>query len=212
VIVERVRTPRGELVLRQVDEHFEVISNGVFLMDTRDGRSERLLATAALAAHDAPLSVLVGGLGVGFTLGAVCADQRVQHVDVVEIEPCIVEWQRSMLGRFSGHALDDLRVRVHVSDLVDYLESDGPAYDVICLDIDNGPDWTVTDDNSRLYGEAGVRLIVKRLAPGAGLSVWAARPVPAYEELLRRTFAHVAVEEVRVGRGEPDVVYLARLR
>src|SRR5262249_21401732 len=90
MIVARAQTPRGELALRRDGAHFEIISNGVFLMDTRDGRSERLLATVALDVHPAPRRVLVGGLGVGFTLGAVLADPRVAAVTVVEVEPVIV--------------------------------------------------------------------------------------------------------------------------
>jgi len=90
-VVERVTTPRGELVLRQDGEHFEVISNGVFLMDTRDGRSERLLVTAALAAHPEPRSLLIGGLGVGFSLAAAVADSRLREITVVEIEPVLID-------------------------------------------------------------------------------------------------------------------------
>jgi spermidine synthase len=167
VIVERVRTPRGELALREVGGHFEIVSNGVFLMDTRDGRSERRLATAALAAHPAPASVLVGGLGVGFTVAAVLADPRVRAVTVVEVEQAVVDWQRGPLAAFSGHALDDPRVRVVVADLVDRLASDETGYDVLCLDIDNGPDWTVTDRNSRLYDAAGTALLRAGCAPAA---------------------------------------------
>jgi spermidine synthase len=210
VIVERRQTPRGELVLRQVGEHFELVSNGVFLMDTRDGRSERLLATAALAACPAPAHVLVGGLGVGFTLGAVLADPRVAAVTVVEVEPAIVEWHRSSLARFSARALDDPRVRVLVTDLLDHLMSADELYDVICLDIDNGPDWTVTDANARLYSAAGTALLRRRLASGGVLATWSARPVLGYEEMLREQFDAADVYEVPVERGAPDVVYVAR--
>ena len=99
MILERVQTPRGELALRQVGEHFEIVSNGVFLMDSRDGRSERLLATAALAAHAAPRHVLIGGLGVGFTLATALADARISSVTVVEVEPTIVRLATFDAGR-----------------------------------------------------------------------------------------------------------------
>ena len=138
MIVEQVETPRGELALRQVGEHFEIISNGVFLMDTRDGRSERLLASAALDSHPAPRSVLVGGLGVGFTLATVCADARVSRIDLVEVERAVIDWQKPYLGRFSANAVDDPRVSVHLVDIVEHLSA-VPPYDVICLDVDNGP-------------------------------------------------------------------------
>jgi spermidine synthase len=209
MIVERVPSPRGELTLRQVGGHFEIVSNGVFLMDTRDGRSERLLATAALGAHDAPARVLVGGLGVGFTLAAVLADDRVRSVTVVEIEPAIVAWQRGVLADCSGHGLDDPRVDVVVADLVEHLAATDTRYDVVCLDVDNGPDWTVSDGNARLYDTAGTSLLRARLHPRGVLAVWGAQAVPEYEQLLRARFGGVVVHEVPVARGAPDVVYVA---
>src|SRR4051812_21052191 len=111
VTVDRVVTERGELVLRSRDEHYELISNGVFLMDTRAGESERILVRAALA--DAPRRprLLIGGLGVGFSLAeAVRSD--VAEIVVVEIEPAVVEWHRRWLRPFSAGALDDPRVRI----------------------------------------------------------------------------------------------------
>jgi len=91
-VIARVGTPRGELVLRRAGDGVELISNGTVLMDTCDGRSERLLVEAALGRHDAPQDVLPGGLGVGFSLLAALSDTRVRHVTVAEIEPALVEW------------------------------------------------------------------------------------------------------------------------
>src|SRR3954470_7228204 len=84
-LLERVETARGELVLRRSGGHFEIISNGVFLMDTRDGRSERLLVTAALQAASDARSLLVGGLGVGFSLRTAIDDSALERIDVVDI-------------------------------------------------------------------------------------------------------------------------------
>ena len=110
VTVERLTTPRGELVLRRDGEHHEIVSNGVFLMDTRDGRSERELVRAAVPGPGA--RVLIGGLGVGFSLAEALA-LGAAAVTVVEIEPAVVRWNRTHLG---GH-LDDPRVTVVVEDL-----------------------------------------------------------------------------------------------
>jgi len=208
-LVERVDTARGELVLRRAGEHYEVVSNGVFLMDTRDGRSERLLARAALDAQEAPRRVLVGGLGVGFTLATVLADDRVRSVTVVEVEPAVVAWQRSALARFSGRALDDGRVRVVVDDLVSHLRSTEASWDVICLDVDNGPDWTVSEANEGLYGDEATAQAAKRLSAGGAFTVWSAARSSAYEQVLARHFGKVEVIEVPVARGEPDVVFAA---
>lgn len=200
--VGRTSTSRGELVLRQVGEHFEVVSNGVFLMDTRDGRSERLLVTAALDAHTNPRSLLIGGLGVGFSLAAAIADSRLQTITVVEIEPVLVDWYANKLG---GTAHHDPRVTVEIDDIREHTGD----YDVICLDVDNGPDWTVTDSNKSLYDDAGTALLASRLNPHGVLAVWSAHQVPSYEELLRKHFNEVQLLTVDVPRGEPDAVYVA---
>ena len=101
-VVARVTTERGELVLRRVGDDFEVISNGTFLMDTRDGRSERLLVDAALQRHPAPREVLIGGLGVGFSVVAALADAPVDRVTVVEVEQAVVDWHDTHLADVSG--------------------------------------------------------------------------------------------------------------
>ena len=201
-VVARAATPRGELVLRQDGEHFEVISNGVFLMDTRDGRSEQLLVTAALDAHPDPRSLLIGGLGVGFSLAAAVADDRLERIDVVEIESTLLDWYESELG---GTAHHDPRVTVAIGDVAAHEGS----YDVVCLDVDNGPDWTVTEQNASLYDEQGTSALVARLNASGVLAVWSAHKVTAYEELLRRHFTSVRVLTVDVARGEPDAVYVA---
>jgi spermidine synthase len=207
--LDRLDTPRGELVLRRDGEHLEVISNGTFLMDTRDGRSERLLVRAALAAHEHPRRLLIGGLGVGFSLAEAAADPRLTRIDVVEIEPALVRWHDGPLASVSGRALRDPRVSVVTADVVTWLRSDAPGYDVICLDVDNGPDWTVTASNSRLYDDAGTALLLHRLSPQGVLAVWSAHPVPAYEARLRAHGLSVDVHTVEVPRGEPDAVYIA---
>lgn len=209
LVVERVTTDRGELVLRRDGEHYEIISNGTFLMDTRNGTSERHLVSAALELHAAPARVLIGGLGVGFSLVEALADDRVRQVDVVEIEPALVDWHRTHLASCSAGALDADRVRLIVGDVVEELRATTVRYDVICLDVDNGPQWTVTGANAALYDDAGTALLASRLRPDGVLAVWSASPAPAYREVLGRHFASVGVQEIMVPRGEPDVVLIA---
>jgi spermidine synthase len=209
-VIARVDTPRGELVLRQAQGGVELIGNGIFLMDTSDGRSERLLVEAALQRHDAPHDVLIGGLGVGFSLVAALSDARVRRITVAEIEPALVEWHATHLRPYSCGAVDDPRVRILVDDLAVHLATAATSYDVVCLDVDNGPDWTVTAANSALYGEEGTRLIVNALRPGGLVSVWSAMASAEYEVRLRRHLDDVAALEVPVPRGGPDVVYVGR--
>ena len=192
-------------MLRRIGEHFEVISNGVFLMDTRDGRSERLLVRAALGAHPAPRSLLIGGLGVGFSLDEAVHDEQLERITVVEIEPVLVDWYERELG---GTAQHDPRVTIVIGDMAAHTGT----YDVICLDVDNGPDWTVTETNAHLYDDTGTALLASRLSPGGVLAVWSAHEVPSYEARLHGHFSEVQVLTVEVARGEPDVVYVASAR
>lgn len=202
-------TDRGDLVLRRVDEHFEIISNGVFLMDTRNGESERLLIDAALERCPDAETMLIGGLGVGFSLARAVTHEQLTAITVVEIEPSIIDWNGGELRTINDAAVDDPRVTIVQSDLLDLLRRAEPTYSIICLDIDNGPDWTVTDSNAELYCDAGTALAASRLAPGGVLAVWSAAASPSYEETLRRHFPRVEALQIDVPRGEPDVVYIA---
>jgi hypothetical protein len=232
-VVERVETPRGELVLRRDGEHFEVISNGVFLMDTRNGESERLLIRQALTRLQSNVAlpieiepkpfespgqwpiaspawrVLIGGLGVGFSLREALADERVARVTVVEIEATIVGWHERHLRHLTREARNDERTQIVIADIAELLQSSSVQYDAICLDIDNGPDWTISEANAELYGDSGVALLARRLNPDGVLAVWSAAGSSAYEQVLGRRFGNVEVTEVPVARGGPDVVFVA---
>ncbi|MFE2030717.1 spermidine synthase [Streptomyces hygroscopicus] len=223
VTVDRREGPYGEVVLRRrggADRGrpdgavFEIIANGCFLMDTSDGRSERLLVRAALDALPADRrspALLIGGLGVGFSLVEAAAEPRWGRIAVVEREAAVIDWHREgPLSAVSAGALADPRTAIVHADLVAWLRSGPETYDALCLDIDNGPDWTVTEDNDGLYSPAGLAACAARLTPGGVLAVWSARPSPAFEESLRNAgFTRVRTEEVAVARGVPDVVHLA---
>lgn len=221
--LDRRESPYGEVVLRQrggtsVDDAvYEIIANGCFLMDTSDGRSERLLIDAALAelpSDRARPAVLIGGLGVGFSLVRAAEEARWGRITVVEREAAVIDWHRAgPLSALTEQALADPRTEILHTDLVAYLRS-GTArgtFDALCLDIDNGPDWTVTEDNDGLYSPAGLAACHTSLAPGGVLAVWSAQPSPAFDQALRNAGFHgVRTEEIPVARGVPDVVHLAR--
>ncbi|MEW2499239.1 MULTISPECIES: spermidine synthase [unclassified Amycolatopsis] len=201
----------GELVLRRDGAALEVIENGVFLMDTRNGESERLLVTGAADVLAPGARVLIGGLGVGFSLRAALDHPHVGSVVVVEREPAVIAWNRTgPLRDVHGAALKDHRVSLVEADLVSWLRSSGETFDALCLDIDNGPEWTVTEGNASLYGESGVDGLARLLRPGGVLAVWSAGASPAFTDRLRERFADVRVVPVPVPRGEPDVLWFAR--
>lgn len=207
----------GDLVLRRVGAHYEIYSNGLFLMDTRDGTSEREMVRAGLAMLPTGRSrsrVLIGGLGVGFSAREALDHPRVARVDVVELEPRVIAWHDGELGEAAGYVHLDQRCRVYNADLVEWLaravaRPEPVRYDVICLDTDNGPDWTVVEGNNRLYEDTGLAELTRLLAPGGLLSFWSANAVPEFEAALRERFAFVDVIEVPVARGVPDTLYLA---
>ncbi|MGW2832041.1 spermine/spermidine synthase domain-containing protein [Streptomyces sp. NPDC001286] len=213
VVLDRREGPYGEVALRRHGELLQIIANGCFLMDTSDGRSERLLVDVALAelgSRPDP-EVLIGGLGVGFSLAHAAANPRWGAVTVVEREPAVVDWHlHGPLSEMSGRALADPRTTVVQADLVEYLRETSATYDALCLDIDNGPDWTVTDGNDGLYSPAGLASCARVLKPGGVLAVWSARPSPEFEGTLRNAgFQRVRTEEIPVARGVPDAVHLA---
>ncbi|WP_030860316.1 spermidine synthase [Streptomyces sp. NRRL S-37] len=212
-VLDRREGPYGEVVLRRHGDLLQIIANGCFLMDTSDGRSERRLVDAALAALDARATephVLIGGLGVGFSLAHAAGQPRWGRIAVVEREPAIIEWHRAgPLSGLSARALADPRTEIVEADLVRYLDETSDTFDALCLDIDNGPDWTVTEDNDGLYSAAGLAACARVLRPGGVLAVWSAKPSPEFEGTLRNAgFRQVRTEEIPVARGVPDVVHL----
>lgn len=212
VILERVTTSRGELVLRRTDGRYEVISNGVFLMDTSDGRSERLLVDAAVTRCPAAAPrLLIGGLGVGFSLVRALDHVHLAGIDVVEIEATVIDWHRGHLRHLTGEALADQRVRVVEADILEWLAGGGETYDIVCLDTDNGPDWLVFESNAALYAHRGLDLVARCLRPGGVLAVWSANRGDAFEHRLRDRFGDVDVLEMPTGTHVPDVVYVVRL-
>ncbi|MEU0289752.1 spermidine synthase [Streptomyces sp. NPDC006147] len=212
-VLDRREGPYGEVVLRRHGDLLQIIANGCFLMDTSDGRSERLLVDAALAALDPEAAgprVLIGGLGVGFSLAHAAGQSRWRRITVVEREPAVVEWHRAgPLSALSGEALADPRTEIVEQDLIAYVNETSDTFDALCLDIDNGPGWTVTEDNEGLYSPSGLAACARVLKPRGVLAVWSAAPSPEFEGTLRNAgFRQVRTEEIPVARGVPDVVHI----
>ncbi len=217
--VARSSTDRGELVLRRhLDpdgtEHLELRANGMFVMDTRETSTERALAARALALTSQPGHVLVGGLGLGFTVAEVLADSRVDHVTVVEIEGDLVGWLRDGTVPHGPALLTDPRVEVVVGDVAATLQAAEPtSYDVVLLDVDNGPGQLVHEANARLYDAALLAATRRALAPGGSCVVWSAERDAALDGALRDAFGHAEAASYEVdlqGRAERYWLHLAR--
>lgn len=211
VEIARARTPRGDLALRERrEEHgpavLELRVNGVFVMDTRETSSERALAHAALALVDEPRTVLVGGLGLGFTLHEVLADHRVEACTVVELEQVIVDWMRDGTIAYGPQLLADDRVAVVVQDVAVALdEAAVSAFDLVLLDVDNGPGYLVHDANEALYAEPF--LTAARRATGQVLVVWSAAESAELATAMEAVFGNVTATPYDVRLGERDEHY-----
>jgi spermidine synthase len=210
-VLERRPTEHGELVLRRgEDGQLELIMNGVFLMSTANGPSERELVRAALGVPGHGTTVLIGGLGAGFSLAEALATPRVSGVVVVESEPDVIAWGRTYFRPCNEGALDDPRVTVVQADLAEYAATaPGQSFDAICLDTDNGPDWLSRPGNAALYARAGLERLRDLLRPRGRLAVWAAAESPAFADRLAALFASNDVKRIPVGRGPDDIIYLA---
>lgn len=210
-VVERAETSQGELVLRRCGEHFELILNGCFLMDTRDGRSERLMVREAVGERR-EVQLLLGGLGVGFSLDEALSMRRVRSVTVVELHREVVDWYLRYFTARSAKALADHRAQIHVGDMSTYLADRGDVFDVLCLDVDNGPGWLTSAANATLYQSDGLAQLGRSLAPQGTLAIWSSADDSDFESRLIDQFGHFRKIEVPVARGNPDVVYLTKRR
>ncbi|HEX5988193.1 MAG TPA: hypothetical protein VFY86_16835 [Nocardioides sp.] len=213
--VARAESERGEIVLLRRDTGaLELRVNGVFVMDTVETSTEQALAEAALAVVDEPRGVLVGGLGLGFTAHAVLADPRVEKVAVVEIEDAIVGWMRDATVPHGPAFLADERLTIVVADVRAAVAEATPAsYDLVLLDVDNGPGYLVHDSNAEVYAVPFLRQLHDLLRPGGALVVWSAAPDRALGEAVEQVFGAVAPVPFDVqlqGRAEQYWLYQAR--
>jgi spermidine synthase len=212
----RAESDRGELVLRRRDSgDLELRANGVFVMDTREATSEVALAREALARHERPTRVLVGGLGLGFTLAEVLADDRVRRVVVAEIEPALVAWLRDGTVPHGPALLADERVEVVEADVRRVIEeADDEAFELVLLDVDNGPGYLVHDANADLYGRELLTATRRALAPSGIAVIWSAAYDQDLEDTLREVFGNAEATAYEVdlqGRAEQYWLHLARV-
>jgi spermidine synthase len=193
----------GEMQLYRHDGDFIFRVHGADLMTSRVHGSEELLAELALArlsdASDA--RVLVGGLGMGFTLASVLGLVGAQaRVEVIELIPEVLAWNRQWLGELAGHPLRDARVSVRQGDVVRCIREAGSDYDAILLDVDNGPEALTREGNNRIYSVRGLSAARAALRPGGVLAIWSATQLPWFTERFRNARFDVSVEKVRARR------------
>ena len=218
VEVARAETARGEVVLRRrtseaAADVLELRVNGVFVMDTHETTSEIELATLALEAAGHPRRVVVGGLGLGFTLQRVLADHRVEAVAVVEIEDTLIRWMRDGTVPHGPALLADQRVTMINADIAMAIAEARSTYDLVLLDVDNGPGYLVHADNKQVYESTFLSQCAEILAPGGALVIWSADPAPGLLAAMHEVFgaAEEQPHDVQLqDRAETYFLYLAR--
>ena len=207
------RLPSGEtLTLRQSGEDFEIRLDLYQLMSSQNSVSERALAKIVCTRIAAPASrVLIGGLGMGFTLRAVLDGVGpAARITVAELVPEVVVWNQTVLGHLAGRPLDDPRVMVAQQDVADVIAANPVTYDAVLMDVDNGPEAVLFAGNRFLYAVDGVALILSSLRPGGVLGLWAATPSPDFERVLQAGgFAHERLT-IAVADGLDHTLYLVR--
>jgi spermidine synthase len=213
------QTPDGsDIRLQRRDDEYLLLTNGKPLMSSRLHGSEEALATLGCeeARELEQPRVLVGGLGMGFTLRAVLDVLPASaHVTVAELLPAVVQWNRGPLGAVAGYPLRDRRVRIDVADVGFTLRANPGHYDAVLLDVDNGPTAFTSADNAGLYDNGGVVAAHAALRPGGTLAVWSAWEDRRFEQRLRFYGFEVTVERVRarLKKGGPrHTIFLARRR
>lgn len=218
ILLATATTADGAMLrlLRRGEEFSIRLEDGNELMNSRLSASEEALAVLAvdrLDGRQAP-RILIGGLGMGFTLRAV---QSVVGSDasliVSEIVPELIAWGAEHMGEVFGHCLSDPRVEVRIGDVGLVIREATSAFDAILLDVDNGPDGLTRAENDALYCDAGLRAARRALIPGGVLAVWSAAPDSKFSKRLTRCGFETSVKTVRATRskrGAHHTIWLAR--
>ncbi|MFT5542869.1 MAG: spermidine synthase [Glaciecola sp.] len=207
----------GELKLSQRGEEFSIKLSGIRgeLMNSRVYNSEKVLSQLGCA-HITSINnaqVLVGGLGMGYTLAAALkAVNSSSQVTVAELIPEVVEWNNGPLGNCAGNPLQDKRTVVHIGDVKELLSTQIPTFDSILLDVDNGPEGLTHSDNNWIYSERGLRSIYATMRPKGTLAIWSAGPDHLFTVRLKKSGFHVDTHIVRArpGKGSRHTIFLAK--
>lgn len=201
ILLDTAKAPEGDedLRLKQRDREFSIMLGTNELMNSRLSGSEEALATMAqerIAGHPSP-HVLIGGLGMGFTLRAALGVlPEDAQITVAELVPAVVKWARGPMAEIFAGCLDDPRVKIVQGDVKALIASGKGAYDAILLDVDNGPDGLTRAANDGLYSLEGLSVARGALTPGGVLAVWSSDPDARFTQRLKRS--GFGVEDVRV--------------
>ncbi len=217
VELDRVQIPEEdrELILRKRGTEYSIRTTTTELMNSRLHGSEEALAELACKRlkHHSDLNILIGGLGMGYTLAAALANSSPDtRITVSELVPAVIKWNREYFEHLAGAPLNDPRVSVEQGDVVKSIMGKKAAWNAILLDVDNGPDGLTRDANSQLYGLSGVSAFFSALSPGGILAVWSYAPDEGFTRRLKKCRFHTEVVTIRAhktGKGRRITIWLA---
>jgi spermidine synthase len=220
VHIDTARVPGADVELRLMrrGDEFSMMLGQNELMNSRLSGSEEALATLAcrqIAEVKRP-HLLIGGLGMGFTLRAALAVLGSEaRITVAELVPAVIAWARGPMAEIFGDSLRDPRASIREADVIEVIQSAPAAFDAILLDVDNGPEGLIRKANDALYDLKGLKAIGKALRPGGVLAVWSSGPNPAFTRRLRDAgfdVNEVALRATTKRRGARHVIWYATKR
>jgi spermidine synthase len=206
----------GELRLMRRGKEFSIKLGTNELMNSRLSGSEAALATLAAKQIEKVANpvVLIGGLGMGFTLRAALAVLgNKAHIVVSELVPAVVAWARGPMAQVFGNSLDDPRVNIREIDVAEIIRTHRSAFDAVLLDVDNGPEGLTRKGNDALYNTSGLKAAKTALRPGGVLAVWSSGPNPPFTKRLGSAGFDVNEVNIRAtgrGGGARHVIWIAR--
>jgi spermidine synthase len=188
--IDTARVPGADVELRLMRRgtEFSMMLGQNELMNSRLSGSEEALATLACRRLEAVKRphLLIGGLGMGFTLRAALAVLGAEaQITVAELVPAVIAWARGPMAGIFGDSMTDPRVSIREADVADVIKAKASAFDAILLDVDNGPEGLIRKANDALYDLRGLKAIRKALRPGGVLAVWSSGPHPLFSKRLR---------------------------
>jgi len=215
--IDRAKIPgeKGDITLRKRGTEFSIRIAGIELMNSRLHGSEDDLGklTCSRIKGKPNLRVLIGGLGMGYTLSAALEQSsRDTRIIVSELIPAVVRWNREYLGHLAGMPLDDPRVSVEEEDVVETIRKRKSVWDAILLDVDNGPDGLTRKANDRLYCRSGLKTSFSALRPGGILGVWSSGSDEAFTHRLKQCGFETETLTVwarKRGKGGRHIIWLA---
>ena len=217
VLIDTVPLPDGSGNIRLIQraDEFSIMLGTIALMNSRLSGSEEAMASLSWARiSDRPRAhMLIGGLGMGFTLRAALAElPQTAKITVAELMPAVLTWAKGPMASIFDGCLDDPRVQIKIEDVRGVIKTAQAGYDAILLDVDNGPDGLTVETNDALYSMKGLAAAKAALRPGGVLAVWASAPDRAFTQRLQKAGFQVEEERVkanRKSRGSRHVIWLA---